>query len=531
MIKHIDRRKIRIYAAITSFVLSCILMSLSFYIAYQEAYYEAVKKLQYTAEHTRLRFEHIIRPIDKTLRKMQQLNHQCSTQTQKALQEITFNSPTISLAFINKGKMSCSNFGPHAFPFNFESPNDALILSGPLTLDAFQKPIFILSRLHKGYRYGAALTEEGVKSLLPNTLNKYMFSALVQFPGQQIYLHKGAYSKPNHIDNSDFTTQKGNGFQDKIYRLHLTLKLSNFKNVYLFTALSTTWIWSQLSLHFYTIITLGLLLCSIAIYFIYIFTKRKLSLKSAMETALKDGEFLAHYQPVIDLKSNRISGVECLLRWQPEDESMIFPDSFIPTAEDSGLIKPITDNLIEKVFQDLGVYLSLHPAFHVSINLTPLHFENEDIIEQITSYCTQYSVNHNQIIFELTERKLIEEDSKDAVEIMKELRKQGFALALDDFGTGYSSMSYLQRFPFDYLKIDRQFIMAIGSGAVTEDLAHGIILMAKQLNLKIVAEGIETKPQLNYLKKEAVEYAQGWLFSKALSKKALMDFLKDWEKD
>jgi sensor c-di-GMP phosphodiesterase-like protein len=528
--KHLERRKARILASLVSFIICAILMGLAFYIAYQQTFNKASRLLQGVSEHTRLKIESFIKPLDKTLEKMEVLTNQCTEKTQQTLQRITFNDPSISLAFVSKNNDGCSNVGKHPIPINFVSSTDSLLLTGPNTLKEFNKPAFILSRQQGQYRYGLVLTQDTIKQLLPDNLKTYLFTSLVTLPDKKQFIHTGAYSSPLIIRPNLHGVQLSNTFRDKVSRLNITLDLPLFDNVYMLTALSTTWIWAQLSLHIYSIITIGLLFCMLAVYLIYVFTKRKLSLKAAMASALRDGEFLPHYQPVINLQQKSIAGVECLLRWKPENEPLIFPDHFIPTAEESGLIKPITTMLIEQIFEELGNYLATHPDFHVAINLTPQHFEDDHVLVHTKTLCEKHNVKTTQVIFELTEQKLLEEDNTEAVALMMEMHKQGFSLALDDFGTGYSSMNYLQRFPFDYLKIDRQFVIAIGSGAITEGLAESMIAMAKRLELKIIAEGIENTLQADYLTQFKVEYAQGWLYSKALPIETLLLFIESFKK-
>ena len=165
------------------------------------------------------------------------------------------------------------------------------------------------------------------------------------------------------------------------------------------------------------------------------------------------------------------------------------------------------------------------PDFHIAINLSAIHFQSNRIHDLALNLCNRHQLKPNQIIFELTERSLVDVDSSNIIKIMHDMHESGFKLAIDDFGTGYSSLSYLKHFDFDYLKIDKLFVSAIGTGAITESLNASIIAMAKNLHYKIIAEGIETEQQYQYLKNQGVEFAQGWLFAKALPIEELKEYM------
>ena len=270
----------------------------------------------------------------------------------------------------------------------------------------------------------------------------------------------------------------------------------------------------------------ALLICLLLGAALYRMTMHQLSLEYELRQALKNDQFVPHYQPVIKLKTGQFSGVECLMRWEINDVDVLQPDAFIPTAERSGLIKPMTAQLIHTIFEQLGTYANENKSFHMAINLSPQHFKDRETFELVEYYCKQYQINPEQIIFELTEQELIEEDDEYAVGIMRDMRAKGYSLAVDDFGTGYSSINYLRRFPFDFLKIDRQFIKAIGSTAVTAQLADSMIDLARNLNLKVIAEGLELPIHEAHLKKRDILYGQGWLYSKALSFEELQAFIR-----
>lgn len=194
----------------------------------------------------------------------------------------------------------------------------------------------------------------------------------------------------------------------------------------------------------------------------------------------------------------------------------VMPESFIEEAEQSGLIVPITLQVLKKAFKEIHQFLNTNPEFHLAVNLSASHFHDKNFFIEFYSLCEHYEIKPQQIMLELTERELLDQNNKKLVARMYELREKGYSLAIDDFGTGHASIKYLQHFPFDYLKIDKIFIHAIGTGAITENLNQAIIHMGNSLKLEIIAEGVETKEQFMFLRQSQVRFMQGWFFEKAV---------------
>lgn len=272
---------------------------------------------------------------------------------------------------------------------------------------------------------------------------------------------------------------------------------------------------------------LALFLILFWLYFkIHLLLSKRFSLHSALENALKCNEFFPAYQPIINYAESRCCGMEVLLRWHNGSEE-ILPDSFIAEAEKTDLIIPITLQLIEKSFKDCHELLNRHPDFHLGFNLCSSHFYKEEFFNQLNDLMEKYKISSKKILFELTERELLDQNNTQLIEKMNDMRNQGFSLAIDDFGTGHASIKYLQHFPFNYLKIDKIFIHAIGTGAITETLNEAIIKMANLLDLTIIAEGVETIEQVNVLHKNNIKLMQGWYFARAMSYNQLSEFLKE----
>ena len=259
----------------------------------------------------------------------------------------------------------------------------------------------------------------------------------------------------------------------------------------------------------------GLLTSALLLVLLLSLGRRQFSASAGVQDALADDQFQVYYQPVIDSITGACIGAESLLRWHHPQLGVIMPDTFIQAAEESGFIVQMTKWVMGRIVTDMAQLLKENPDFYVSLNLSPQHFEDPRLLKDIRSiFGTR--VAPGQIVFEVTEHELIMGEDSKAGEVLKQIRAAGMKLAIDDFGSGYSSLKYLGRFQFDYLKIDKSFIDAIGTESLMSGLVDTIVRMGNQLKLKIVAEGVETPAQLNYLHQLDVHLVQGWLFSKAL---------------
>lgn len=257
-------------------------------------------------------------------------------------------------------------------------------------------------------------------------------------------------------------------------------------------------------------------------------SKRLLLLEANLRKAIQKKEFMVHYQPKVSLVTQQVIGVEALVRWANDQLGFVSPGEFIPYAEDTGLIIPLSEVIIEKVCLDILEWSIQGVHLPVSINIAALHFQQDDFIERINSIIVQHNCSPQQLELELTERTVMKE-AEEVVNKLITLKSMGFKISIDDFGTGYSSLSYLNRFPLNYLKIDSSFIQQIVSLQDKQAIVDSIILMAHRLHIKVVAEGVETKDQLKLLKEMGCDIIQGYYFSKPIPSSELMDFLELWE--
>jgi diguanylate cyclase (GGDEF)-like protein len=254
--------------------------------------------------------------------------------------------------------------------------------------------------------------------------------------------------------------------------------------------------------------------------------EEKLSLGRALEHALKQQEFQVHYQPQVATKNGAIMGIEALLRWDRPGVGPVGPNTFIPIAEESGLIMPIGDWVLREVcgqirrWRDEGL-----PLTRVAVNFSAYQFRQRNRMEVIRGVLEEFELPGQCLEIEITETALMQ-DANAARSILSALRKLGVSVALDDFGTGYSSLSYLKRFPVDVLKIDREFICDLPHDKDDVAIVHAIIAMADKLGLQVVAEGVETVQQLDFLMGAGCGMVQGYYLQRPASADALVPVLQ-----
>ncbi|NEO31076.1 MAG: EAL domain-containing protein [Symploca sp. SIO3C6] len=238
-----------------------------------------------------------------------------------------------------------------------------------------------------------------------------------------------------------------------------------------------------------------------------------LNLETSLRHALEREELVVYYQPQVDLKTGKISGAEALLRWHHPQRGIIKPDKFIPIAEETGLIIPIGEWVLQaackqtKIWQDAGFH-----CLRVAVNLSGRQFSQIDLSQKILQILRETGFHPQHIDLELTESMLVS-NTEVAIRRLKTLKSLGMQIAVDDFGTGYSSLSYLQEFPFDILKIDRCFVRNITANPHNAAITEAIIQIAKTLELKLIAEGVETEAELNFVCRHNCDLMQGYLFS------------------
>lgn len=244
--------------------------------------------------------------------------------------------------------------------------------------------------------------------------------------------------------------------------------------------------------------------------------KRSSSPTHEMQRALDAAEFIPYFQPVVRGDTKQWAGAEVLMRWQHPKEGLVRPDLFIPFAEHSGLIVPMTRSLMAQTAQWLAPHASeLEPGFHLAFNIAAHHCQNLELVKDCQRFLAAFPPGHINLVLELTERELIV-PSSTTHHLFSQLHALGVMIAIDDFGTGHSSLSYLREFNVDYLKIDQSFVAMIGADALSRHILDSIIELSAKLDLGIVAEGVETQEQSQYLADQGVDFLQGYLFARPM---------------
>jgi diguanylate cyclase (GGDEF)-like protein/PAS domain S-box-containing protein len=233
------------------------------------------------------------------------------------------------------------------------------------------------------------------------------------------------------------------------------------------------------------------------------------ALKLDLQAAIERGEFILHYQPQA-LIDGTITGFEALIRWKHSARGMIRPDEFVPIAEESGLIVPIGEWVLREACRQAASWPN---PLQVAVNLSPVQFRHGDLPRLLHTVLLETGLAPHRLIFEITEGVLIEDFSR-AVSVLRRLKTLGVRIAMDDFGTGYSSLAYLQKFPFDKLKIDRAFIAGVDRNIPSASIVRAVIGMARSLGMPVVAEGVETEGERAFLANEACDQIQGYLVGK-----------------
>lgn len=240
-----------------------------------------------------------------------------------------------------------------------------------------------------------------------------------------------------------------------------------------------------------------------------------LQLENSLQRAVERQELQIHYQPIVFLETGRITGFEALVRWQHPDRGLIFPNDFISIAEETGVIIPIGYWVLREVCRQMRTWQLRFPenSLTISVNLSSKQFLQADLVTQISQILQETGLDSRYLKLEISE-SVIMENPESATVMLLQLKDLGFELHMDDFGTGYSSLSYLHRFPFDLLKIDRSFISRMDVNGKDLEIVRAMITLARNLNIDVIAEGLETAEQLAQLRALQCKYGQGYFFSK-----------------
>ena len=256
----------------------------------------------------------------------------------------------------------------------------------------------------------------------------------------------------------------------------------------------------------------------------------RLQLEADLHQAIKNQEFQLYYQPIISLKTSKLSGFEALIRWQSPKRGLVSPDVFIPIAEETGIIIPLGEWILQQachqMYQWQQKFLNSDPLF-ISVNLSGKQFGQDNLVETIHYILELTNLTPENLKLEITE-SMVMDNVESAISMLRNLKLLGIKLSMDDFGTGFSSFSYLHRFPMDTLKVDRSFVSNMSRAAKNIEIVSTIVMLAHKLGMDVVAEGIETAEEQDLLKALKCEYGQGYFFSKPISASAVTELLTEF---
>jgi sensor c-di-GMP phosphodiesterase-like protein len=257
--------------------------------------------------------------------------------------------------------------------------------------------------------------------------------------------------------------------------------------------------------------------------------RRNQSIEQQLRRAIENDELRVVYQPVVEMATGRIVGAEALARWTDDHGLVVSPEIFVQIAENLGFVQEITRLVIRRTLQDFQGTMRRSPEFGVHVNITSADLSDAGFLPMLEGAVKAAEVTSRNLMMEITESSTVHFER--AIEAIRQLRQKGYAVYIDDFGTGYSSLAYLHRLSIDAIKIDRSFVQAIGTDAVTVSILPLILSAAEQLNLNVVVEGVETREQADYfLTSKRPMRAQGWLYGRPVAAEEFLRLLGENER-
>jgi len=531
----IRRKLIIFFAALVAGVAGLAPVTLAIWLAYRTTAENAESKLRAIAQTMAADTSKILQDVDQALVALYGTSFDCGAQDVRAMNTMAYDVPEISDIGIMRPdrKLVCTSWGPVQPPVkpDIPPPETGFRLIGPLEIKLMKRyGLLALRKWENGPEIGALLHPSVLIGRLGADLGENGFAVLLRREDMHLYAWNGNVPEMKMVESqaegADGSRQLRAQFKDGIERTLFAVELEGYPGMYAVAAASDTWIlhdWIRMSL---LLGAIGVVSSILLLMLLLGVLRRRLSLQGELERSLQKNEFEINYQPVVALETGLCIGAEALISWRQPGGKRVRPDLFIPLAEDTGLIEPMTECLMKQSRRELEPFLEQQRTFHIAVNLSPCHFESDRILRATAQVFGDSGILPGQIVYEITERGLIREDSGVARKVMTMLRERGSHIALDDFGTGYSSLSYLGSFPLDYLKIDKRFVDAIGTDALTAGLVDAIIDMAQRLKLRVIAEGIETSEQAEYLRQRGVHYGQGWYFSRGMNAGEFIDFAR-----
>ncbi|WP_169338596.1 EAL domain-containing protein [Chitiniphilus shinanonensis] len=440
----------------------------------------------------------------------------CFLGTVQLLQLKALSSPYVrSLNLVRDGKISCSSVGGAVnIPVDLFAPGLRLQTGSVLLMRShwfgLEAPGIAYVHMRDDHDGVIAVMHEQFFRDMTTLPGKDRYRSVVLRLGHQyVYDEGGMKDSPPKFVNQ-WVAKRGPGDLEVFVEASDKLRM-----MYLTDSVVT---WNLIA------IAIGLLL-ALAVNFYYV---RGRSFERMLRLAIVNRDIVPFYQPVYHAEGAVLEGVEILARWYNRGEGYISPDVFIPYAERMNLIDALTLSLIQQVRHDLEHSFRLPPGSNVALNVPPSMFDKPEMIAALEQFSRFLQGNGLRLLLEVTERQFVEHADTERIQgFFDWLHQQGILIALDDFGTGYSSMGYLNRFSFDYLKIDGVFVNGIGASPTAEGLLDTIIQLAQKLGMKTIAEKVENKEQVLYLVDRQVNCIQGYYYAKPVSAAELAQYIPD----
>ena len=432
------------------------------------------------------------------------LFNNCSADTQRELNDLLLKRPQLrALSLARQGAIFCSTHpglpvGPIA---EKERWQHNMLISFPE--DKSTLPWILLKT---SYKNGTVITATDYY-FIQDIISVVHAIPAIQFRSGNMVLSASGKNSTQLPDNSDI--QKEIHSEKYPFSLIYTIPVK----------MQLTYAWRQAWYMLPVAIICGILSA-------FLFSHRRPSTPFDMlKNALTHEEFRPYFQPVISAKNHQITGCEVLIRWYHPVSGIIPPDQFIPLAESTGLIVPITQQLMSQVEHSLNSVAHFLPdQFHIGINISPAQFLSPELEDDCRKFLSAFPKGKVKLVLELTERNQLSITAESKA-LFAKLHEQGIQFALDDFGTGYATHSYLQSFPVDYIKLDKSFVQMVGVDEISEHIVENVIALARRLCIDIIAEGIETKSQELFMTEKGSCYLQGYRYAPPLPAE---QFIAEW---
>ena len=453
--------------------------------------------------------------------KQDQLDVSCDRKTLLTLRRAHFQIPNVSeFGMMDPhGYLICASWGKVSPAIKTSGPKPiepgVLRFFGPIHTDLVGEAGLVIAKTRSdGYEMNALLPQSILYSHLQDLDSKYTYAAIVDsITGVPLSL-VGKYALPINQQMFPLTQklqQEGSQFDDLSQHFLIAEPLKNLPKLTIMVAIDQNVLYNNI----YSPSFVTLFLCAASFISLFFLTKSYQELyksrKSKLLHAMKTGQFINYYQLIWDAKYKKFVGMETLVRQVHPVEGLLSPDRFLPEIEQNSLNVPLTNSVIDNIFKEISLGIIPCDSLKVNINITGEHLKDPEFHEKIIALKAKIP----QLVLELTETELVEMDDQVVINAIQNIKDHQILLAIDDFGTGYAGLQYLRELPFDILKIDRSFVSAIGTESHLSKMLDVLIDLANKLDLDIVAEGVETQTQANYLVEKGVYLHQGWLYHKA----------------